>query len=145
VLRLERRRRELRHPFCPKCDSALRNVGGRLACPRCGYERLTPEGKLEVEEKMRAALERLLAEQHGTAIAVTLRKLARAAGLGELEYRYAAYRWHKILPGLVEVNGSRWLRSWSDSDRKRVVYVKETAEIAPRRPRQGAARSGVRA
>jgi ribosomal protein S27AE len=126
VLRLRRRRREPK-TLCPRCGMPLRDAGLRLQCPNCGYARLSARGRREVEERLSAALERLLAGTHGTAIAVTLRKLARAAGLGELEFRYAAYRWRKILPSLVEVNGSRWLRSLSDSDRKRAVYVKESA------------------
>jgi len=135
VLRLRRRRREPK-TLCPKCDGVLRNAGSRLVCPRCGYARLTAAGRREVEERLSTALERLPAGTHGTAIAVTLRKLARAAGLGELEFRYAAYRWREILPSLVEVNGSRWLRSLSDSDRKRAVYIRGTAL-------RGAVRSGV--
>ncbi len=126
MLRLRRRRREPK-TFCPKCGMPLRDAGSRLQCPNCGYARLSARGRREVEERLSAALERLLADTHGTAIAVTLRKLARVAGLGELEFRYAAYQWRKILPSLVEVNGSRWLRSLSDSDRKRAVYIRGTA------------------
>jgi len=99
-----------------------KNIGSRFVCPNCGYVKLAPAGKREVDEKLRAALERLLAEQHGTAIAVTLRKLARLAKLSELEYRYAAYRWRKILPSLVEAGGGWWERAWIESDRKRTIY-----------------------
>lgn len=138
MLRLKWRRTP-RYPFCPKCGAPWKNLGTRFVCPKCGYAKLTDEGKLEVREKLLSALERLLAGQRGNSAAVTLRKLARAAGLGELELRYAAYRWRKILPSLVEVDGDRWLYSLSESDRKRAIYVKETA---PRRQLRGA-RKGV--
>ncbi|MCC6049076.1 MAG: hypothetical protein LM580_00115 [Thermofilum sp.] len=119
---VHKRAREPRAPFCPRCGMPWKNIGSRFVCPNCGYVKLAPAGKREVDEKLRAALERLLAEQHGTAIAVTLRKLARLAKLSELEYRYAAYRWRKILPSLVEAGGGWWERAWIESDRKRTIY-----------------------
>jgi len=119
VLRLERRR-EPRYPFCPRCGAPWRRLNSRFVCPKCGYARLTPEGKHEVEGKLLRALALLLADARGDTVAITFRKLARRASLEDWETAYARSQWRKTLPATLAVNGARWRRAHDDGER--VIY-----------------------
>jgi len=129
VLRLkaERRRREPK-TFCPNCGAPLRgeDAGLRLQCPSCGYAKLTPAGKSDAERKLLAGLNKLLASTHGDTVAVTFRKLARAAPLKNVEIAYARSQWRKILPAEVAVNGSRWFQARKESER--IIYKRARVE-----------------
>jgi uncharacterized Zn finger protein (UPF0148 family) len=119
MLRLRRGRREPK-TFCPKCGAPWKNAGSLFVCPRCGFAKLTPAGKREVEERLLAVLERLLADGHGDTVAVTFRKLARAATLKNVEIAYARAQWRKILPAEITANGSRWFQA--RKERERIIY-----------------------
>jgi uncharacterized Zn finger protein (UPF0148 family) len=125
VLRLERRR-EPKYPFCPRCGAPWRRLNTRFVCPKCGYAKLTPAGKREVDERLRAALERLLANMHGDTVAVTFRKLARLAELKDWETAYARSQWRKTLPAELAVNGARWRHALDDGER--AIYKRVFAD-----------------
>jgi hypothetical protein len=95
---------------------------------------LTPEGKLEVKEKLLRALERLLDSAHGDTVAITFRKLARAASLEDWETAYARSQWRKVIPAELAVNGARWRYAWDDGER--VIYKRVFAERARHRERR---------
>jgi tRNA(Ile2) C34 agmatinyltransferase TiaS len=124
---VHKRAREPRYPFCPRCGMPWRNIGSRFVCPNCGYTKLTPAGRSEVEEKLLRALERLLDGAHGDTVAVTFRKLARAASLEDWETAHARARWRKILPTTRAVNGARW--RYARDDGERVIYKRVFADV----------------
>jgi uncharacterized Zn finger protein (UPF0148 family) len=133
VLELKRRRKprylgEGRLLFCPKCGAPWRRLNSRFVCPRCGHAKLTPTGKREVDERLLAVLKQLLAEAHGDTVAVTFRKLRRAASLEDWEIAYARAQWRKLAPAEVAVNGSRWIRARDEGER--VIYKRLSARGA---------------
>jgi ribosomal protein S27AE len=127
VLRLRLRRREVRQPFCPRCGAPWKNAGSRFVCPRCGFTKLTPAGKSDVERKLLAGLNRLLTDVRGDTVAVTFRKLKRAAELSDAEVAYARAQWRKLVPAEVAVNGSRWFQARKESER--IIYKRIRAEV----------------
>ena len=119
-------RREPKYPFCPRCGAPWRRLNTRFVCPKCGYAKLTPEGKLEVEEKLLRALALLLADAHGDTVAITFRKLARRASLEDWETAYARSQWRKTLPAELAVNGARWRHALDDGER--AIYKRVFAD-----------------
>jgi hypothetical protein len=105
-----------------------KNVGPRFVCPNCGYVKLAPAGKREVEGKLLRALTILLAHAHGDTVAITFRKLTRAASLEDWETAYARSQWRKVIPAELAVNGARWRYAWDDGER--VIYKRVFAERA---------------
>ena len=120
---MKRRARRDPRRLCPRCGLALESAGGKLACPNCGYARLTPPGRAEAEAKLLQALGELLARTRGNQAAVTFRKLAQAGGLDSTEARYLTTRWRALLPPTLRANGRVWRRAWKDG--KRVFYACE--------------------
>ena len=100
---VHKRAREPRYPFCPRCGTPWKNIGSRFVCPNCGYVKLAPAGKREVDEK-----------------------LARRASLEDWETAYARSQWRKTLPAELAVNGARWRYAWDDGER--AIYKRVFAD-----------------
>jgi hypothetical protein len=89
--------------------------------------KLTPAGKSDVERKLLAGLSKLLTDVRGDTVAVTFRKLKRAAELSDTEVAYARAQWRKLAPAEIAVNGTRWVRTRDDGER--VIYKRVFAEV----------------